>query len=396
MKKIIKSTLMLLCGVCMFTACSDDLSHNPTLLNPTTFALNQPSYSALNVDLATSNGLNFTWSQPNYGGFPVAAEYQMQFSLTNSFNVSIEQAEADETGATVADYVKLDQIYSSCQGTVDAAELAKGLQKLAQWPEGGVPATQKIYARLSSDFAGSVIYSNVVEFNVIPYYVELKDAPPVIWYLVGNCIADGSWGNSSIGKDLIPLLPIEGEEYDKASGTGKIAYTGYFPQGGQFKMVLTPGDWGAQMNYENVKDGAELVTDEDGDNHNIGIKAAGYYLITVDTKANNISIEAYTGAAKTFDSMAMPGSQNGWEPTADAMTALETFDGAENHVWFKEITLSEDCELKFTSNGNWDVNWGATAFPYGTGVSGGKNIPCTAGTYKVIFNDITGQYMFFE
>lgn len=396
MKKIIKSTLMLLCGVCMFTACSDDLSHNPTLLNPTTFALNQPSYSALNVDLATSNGLNFTWSQPNYGGFPVAAEYQMQFSLTNSFNVSVEQAEADETGATVADYVKLDQIYSSCQGTVDAAELAKGLQKLAQWPEGGVPATQKIYARLSSDFAGSVIYSNVVEFNVIPYYVELKDAPPVIWYLVGNCIADGSWGNSSIGKDLIPLLPIEGEEYDKASGTGKIAYTGYFPQGGQFKMVLTPGDWGTQMNYENVKDGAELVTDEDGDNHNIGIKAAGYYLITVDTKANNISIEAYTGAAKTFDSMAMPGSQNGWEPTADAMTALETFDGAENHVWFKELTLSEDCELKFTSNGNWDVNWGATAFPYGTGVSGGKNIPCTAGTYKVIFNDITGQYMFFE
>ena len=395
MKKIIKSTLMLLCGVCMFTACSDDLSHNPTLLTPSTFTLNKPSYSALNVDLATSKGLDFTWSQPAYG-IPVAAEYQLQFSLTNSFTIPVEEADADETGATKADYVMPDNLYSSCNCTIEPDVLAKGLQKIAQWAESEVPAQQKVYARAISTFAGRTIISNVVEFNVIPYYVELKDAAPVIWYLVGNCIADGSWGNSSIGKDLIPILPVEGEEYDKATGTGKIAYTGYFPQGGQFKMVLTPGDWGTQMNYENVKSGAELVTDEDGDNHNIGIKAAGYYMITVDTKANSINIEAYTGAAKTFDSMAMPGSQNGWDPAADAMTALETFDGAENHVWFKELTLSEDCELKFTSNGNWDVNWGATAFPYGTGVSGGKNIPCTAGTYKVIFNDITGQYMFFE
>ena len=65
-------------------------------------------------------------------------------------------------------------------------------------------------------------------------------------------------------------------------------------------------------------------------------------------------------------------------------------------LWFKELTLSEDCELKFTSNGNWDVNWGSTTFPYGTGVGGGKNIPAKAGNYKVFFNDITGQYMFFE
>lgn len=386
---------MLLCGVCLFTACSDDLEHNPTLLNPTTFKLNQPAFSASNIDLATSNGLNFSWSQPNYGGFPVAAEYQMQFSLTNSFNTSVAQAQADDTGATVADYVELDNVFSTCNASVDPSLLATGLQHLGQWAENAVPESQKIYARVASDFAGSRIFSNVVELNVVPYYVELKDAAPIIWYLVGNCIADGSWGNSSIGKDLIPLLPIEGEEYDKATGTGKIAYTGYFPADGQFKMVLTPGSWDDQLNYTNVTTTA-IVDDLDGDNHNIGIKAAGYYKITVDTKSNAIEVEAYTGSVKKFDSMAMPGTQNGWDPAADAMTALETFDGAENHVWYKEITLSEDSNLKFTSNGNWDVNWGATTFPYGTGVAGGDDIPCTAGTYKVIFNDITGQYMFFE
>lgn len=394
MKKIIKSTLMLLCGACMMTACSDDLSHNPTLLNPTTFTLNQPAYSTSNIDLATSTGLNFSWSQPNYGGFPVAAEYQMQFSMNNSFTTSVAEALADDTGATIADYVMLDNIFSTCNASVDPSLLAKGLQQIAKWSENAVPASQKLYARVLSTYAGNTIASNVVELNVVPYYVELKDAAPIIWYLVGDCIADGSWGNSSISKDLIPLLPIEGEEYDKATGTGKISHTGFFPAGGQFKLVLTPGDWNTQMNFTNVTTGD--VDDLDGDNHNIGIKTAGYYTVTVDTKANSIAIEPYTANVKTFNSMAMPGSQNGWDATADAMAAVETHGSAENHVWYASLNLSADSELKFTSNGNWDVNWGATTFPYGSGVNGGANIPATAGAYRVVFNDITGQYMFFE
>jgi len=395
MKKIIKSTLMLLCGVCLFTACSDDLSNNPTLLNPTTFTLNQPAYSASNIDLAKSTGLNFSWSQPNYGGFPVAAQYQMQFSMSNSFNISVAEAQADETGATIADYVMLDNIFSTCNASVDASLLAKGLQQIAKWEENAVPSVQKLFARVVSTFAGKSIYSNVVELNVVPYYVELKDAAPIIWYLVGNCIADGSWGNSSISKDLIPLLPIDGEEYDKATGTGKISYTGFFPKDGQFKLVLNPGDWNTQMNFTNLTNGSDF-DDLDGDNHNIGIRADGYYTVIVDTKANKVTIASYTGNVKTFASMAMPGTQNGWDAAGDGMKAVETHDKAENHCWYAELNLSEDSELKFTSNGNWDVNWGSTTFPYGTGVGGGKNIPAKAGNYKVFFNDITGQYMFFE
>ena len=376
MKKIIKSTLMLFCGVCLFTACSDDLSNNPTLLNPTTFTLNQPAYSASNIDLAKSNGLNFSWSQPNYGGFPVAAEYQMQFSMNNSFTTSVAEAMADESGATKADYVMLDNIFSTCNASIDPGILAKGLQQIAQWTEGAVPASQKLFARVVSTFAGKSIYSNIVELNVVPYYVELKDAAPIIWYLVGNCIADGSWGNSSISKDLIPLLPIEGEEYDKATGTA-------------------PGDWKTQMNFTNLTNG-DQYDDLDGDNHNIGIRKDGYYTVFVDTKANSITIEPYDKTVKSFASMAIPGSQNDWDAAGDGMKAVETHDKAENHCWYAELNLSEDSELKFTSNGNWDVNWGSTTFPYGTGVGGGKNIPAKAGNYKVFFNDITGQYMFFE
>ena len=47
--------------------------------------------------------------------------------------------------------------------------------------------------------------------------------------------------------------------------------------------------------------------------------------------------------------------------------------------------------------GAWDINWGnASDFPYGQGVQGGSDLPVSAGTYDVYFNDLTGQYLFIE
>ena len=273
MKNIFKS-LLLLCSVCLFAACADDNDSNPTLTIPATFQLNTPAFAQSYTDLATSATLPFTWSQPDYGGFPAAAQYQMQFSLNQNFTISVAEAEADETGATVADYVALDQIYNGCNGAVDPAQLAKGLQQIAHWSESSVPATTTVYARLVADYANQLVYSNIVPINVAPYYVELKNAPVEIWYLVGGCIGDGTWHNNDvndIGVSLIELNPIEGEEYDKKSGQGVISYTGYFPEGGQFKLIKTPGSWNDQLNFTNVKD-ASLVDDFDGDNHNIGFK----------------------------------------------------------------------------------------------------------------------------
>lgn len=395
MKKIIKSTLMLLCGVCMFTACSDDLSHNPTLLNPTTFALNQPSYSALNVDLATSNGLNFTWSQPNYGGFPVAAEYQMQFSLKNSFTTSVEQAEADETGATVADYVVLDQIYSSCQGVVDAAELAKGLQKLAQWPEGGVPATQKLYARLSSNFASGTIYSNVVEVNVIPYYVELSDAPIEIWYILGSDIADGSWG-SDIGKAALPLQPIEGEEYDKKTGQGKIQWIGYLAGNGFKLRGAFDDNWANQWGQG---DSFGTFVKNDGGSSDIKVPEPGIYTITLDTKNDKLTIEKYDGTPKVFSVINIAGTFNDWGDTP--MNACNP--NAENHDWYIVQHLDAGAKIKTKDDtSSWDYNRGGVPVVtadglYVFGTQGGPDIEITeTADYMIIFNDITGFIRFIK
>lgn len=398
MKNILKSTLLLLCSICLFTACDDDNDSNPTLQQPTTFTLNTPSYAATAIDLATSIEIPFTWSQPAYG-FPVAAQYQLQVSLTDSWTISTDEAAADESGATIADYATIEDIFSQAKGSLNAAKLAKALQQIGRWPIDAVPAVQEIKVRAMSALAGAEnVYSNVVTIKAIPYYVELKDAAPVLWYLVGSCIGDGSWGNGAdkIGTGLIPLMTIAGEEYDKATGTGKISYTGFFPAGGQFKLIQVPGSWDAQKNFDSFA-GIDTNLFEGNSDGNVCIKdgAAGYYTVTLDTKSGDIAIEPYTATEpRVFSSMAMPGGHNGWDAAGNAMNATFTYDSAENHLWTTQLTLDADNELKFAADGAWDFNWGATEFPYGAGTQNGANIPAKAGSYTVFLNDITGQYMF--
>lgn len=395
MKNIIKSTLLLLCMVFSLAACNDDNSENPTLQTPGTFKLNTPAYAAQLVDLATSTGIGFNWSQPAYG-YPVAAEYHMQFSLNNKWTVSADEAALDKTGKTKADYAIVEDIFSKCEALVAADKLAKGLQQLGQWPEGAVPASQKVYARCASTYAGRTIVSNVVEMLVSPYYVELKDAAPLQWYLVGSCIGDGKWGNSpdKIGTSLMPLFAIEGEEYDKTTGTGKMSYTDYFPADGQFKLVKTPGSWDVQIDYSkftNIADNAAFGTNSDG---NVVVKTAGYYTITVDTKAGTATIAKYDGTAKKFANIFLAGGHNNWNKDSDGLQPVSTYAAAENHNWTKTVTFTDgsDMGFKFTDASTW---WGAAGFPYGTANTSMGNGAFKAGTYSVFFNDITGQFYFF-
>ena len=51
---------------------------------------------------------------------------------------------------------------------------------------------------------------------------------------------------------------------------------------------------------------------------------------------------------------------------------------------------------KFRKDNDWATNWGAATFPTGTGVQGGSDIPVPAGTYDVVFNKDTGNYVFTE
>ena len=291
MNKIFKSALLLMGVALMFTSCSDDRDSNPVIQQPESFVLNTPAYAEQAIDLANSETVNLTWSQPDYGGFPVAAEYTVEVSATNEWTTPYSAEVADESGETQCDYYVFDNIFSTCKAEISAKDMAKALVVICNYQENELPAVQEVYARVKANTPGTrEVVSNVVKFLVSPYYIELKPADPVLWYMVGNCIGSNDWSNSSasdIGTGLIPLLPQPDADVD-ANGNTVLVYAGYFPAGGQFKFIKIPGKWDDQMNFTNVDVNDAGVTDEDGDNHNIGIPEDGFYYIEMNTATNKV------------------------------------------------------------------------------------------------------------
>lgn len=380
---------MLLSMALVFTACEDDRDSNPTLVQPTSFTLNNPVNTLVN--LAASTGIPFAWSQPDFGGWPAACEYQLEVSPTNEWTVSTADADADTTGTVVANYATIKTVYASCSGNMLTEELNKALNKIAKWEEGNVPEKQTVYVRCSAVTAGAQkVYSNVVSLDVNPYYVDVSTEVSdeiQLWYLIGACIGDGSWGNNAdgVGVSIIPMYPVYKD--DGSVVPGEIQYVGYFPADQGFKLIQVPGSWDAQWGQ-----GDAGYVKNDGGSSDIKLPADGYYMIHLNTATDELTIEPYVLAVGVYNQIAMPGDYQGWDTGADLMNPMSTV--VENHDWYLKSVTYEDTALKFAADNSWDVNWGGNGFPYGLGTQGGPNIPIAAGTYHVYFNDILGTYNF--
>lgn len=77
------------------------------------------------------------------------------------------------------------------------------------------------------------------------------------------------------------------------------------------------------------------------------------------------------------------------------MLPCNTAKGLENHDWYATITFANDVDAPITFTDHNGIKLNATSFPYGTATSnasGKQAIP--ANSYKLFFNDITGQYLF--
>ena len=401
MKTIFKSTiLMAAAGLFVLTSCEDDNESNPTIAQPTTFVLNQPAVNG-NIDLEKSSTVALTWSQPTpYNDFnaPVVPTYTVEVSPTGSFNKAFDVNAEDNTGA---DFFALEETYSSGKNVeLNTETLDRMLIQLNGWNEASkVPSLIDLSFRVKAAIRDASfreynpIYSNVVTMKAVPYYIELKPAAPIIWYMVGNCIGSASWSNGAdqVGKGLVPMFLVPNEEYDKATGGGLTSFTGFFPEDGQFKFVLTPGDWNTQLNFTNVKNPGSFLIDADGDNHNIGIGEKGYYTIKLDTRTNDITIEKYDGNVKVYDQLCVAGTFNEWSDTD--MTPVFTLDGCENHIWSYEVNGGDKLKVKIP--GSWETNWGYKNGLAGSGDNDG-NLVVPDGKYLLLFNDITGDYMLIE
>lgn len=401
--------------ISLFASCSDDNDSNPTLIQPTEFKLNTPEYVNSTIDLEHSTELGLTWSQPKYtaDNAPINATYEVQVSPTNSFTVSTDEAAADESGEKVPDYAVLSNTTQKCNISASAEEMDKALVKILKWTEENVPAEQEMYVRVNAYILEGTnrlnpIASNSVMLNVKPYYIELKDATPTMWYLVGNMFGAKWAGNKSIGEDALPMFLKPNFAYDKKTGAGEIEYTNYFLTGDYnekaevdaagFKILPTTFDWEFSMNADAAQKGTIAYRGNGGgDGGHIVAPAAGYYTITINTADNTAKMEKYEGAVNNnYGTIQISGSFNGWTDTP--MLPYNT-EGVENHAWYyvMDVPAGDPIQFKFKIADSWDTSWGYGAEDgainmYGKCDAGGKNIGLAEGKYVISFNDITGAF----
>lgn len=223
--------------------------------------------------------------------------------------------------------------------------------------------------------SGASTYVITLDMNNLTY--SLQSAATETWYLVGGCIGDGTWSTGSVDNIGVSLYPMA------ATADGVVSYTGYFTTDG-FKLIRDYDSWDNQWGY------SDGYVKNDGSSGNLWVDEAGYYTVTLDYRNDVLTIEAYTGTVTEYSSMGVAGGFNSW-----GFEAISNATGS-SHLWRYEISTDEDTELKFLTDSSWSVNWGASDFPSGVGVQNGSNIPVSAGSYVVIFNDIDGGYTFIE
>ena len=411
MKKIFSYALMMIATMVAFTSCESDQDSNPTLVTPTEFTVNNPSVGDALVDLEKSTSVQLTWSQPKFTTMnaPLSAQYQVQLSTTGNFTKQYDDGAEDNSAA---DFIAIDETSTSCKVDVPTKDIAKCLQKLTKWAEDAVPAEQKVSVRIRAFVANasmetlSEVCSNVVSFNAVPYYVELKDAVPTMWYLVGNMFGAKWAGNKSIGEDALPMFLKPNFSYDKKTGAGEIEYTNYFltgdyndkaeVDGAGFKILPASFSWDNSMNADGAKKGTIVNRNGGSDGGHIVAQEAGYYTITLNTADNTAKMVKYEGEVKDYGTIQITGSFNGWVDTP--MLPYNT-EGVENHAWYyvMDVPAGDPIQFKFKIEGSWDTNWGFGAADgdinfYGTAGAGGKNLGLGEGKYVISFNDITGSF----
>lgn len=300
-----------------------------------------------------------------------------------------------------------------CKTSASAEEIDKALVKILKLTEANVPAEQDAYVRVNAFILEGTnrlnpIASNSVQLKVKPYYVELKDATPIMWYLVGNMFG-GKWAGDKItGTDNLPMFLKPNFAYDKKTGAGEIEYTNYFLTGAYndkaecadagFKILPASFSWDYSMNADGGKAGTIVYRGDTGsDGGHIVAPEAGYYTVTINTANNTATMVKYEDEVnKTYGTIQIAGSFNEW---ADTPMLPYNTEGVENHAWYyvMEVPAGETAQFKFKIAGSWDTSWGygkadGDINMFGKCEAGGKNLGLAEGKYVISFNDITGAF----
>ncbi len=332
------------------------------------FATNYTLTSQVSDNIAE----RFVWNDVDFEA-PTPVTYELQGSTDASFN------SFDVIGTTTQNNlaVTIGQL-------MDLAEDAG----LDNDPNTEMPNTGQVHFRVrayAGEGAGNSLeeMSEVVSLTItLPEVGEEEEETKTNLFLVGDATAAG-WNPDNNNTAM----------YRDPENDNLFYYTGYLAAG-NVKFLEGQG-WAPQYGSD---DGTNLVyreTEADPDPSPIAVETEGYYSITVDLDAMTVTMESYDASSSTNYDMvgvigtATTGTDEGWNDDID-MTQSEF----NPHLWYiNEIELF-DGEMKFRANNAWDVSWGAATELSGQGANNNDpNIPVTAGTYDIWFNDLTDRYI---
>lgn len=262
MKNIIKSALLLVLGLGVFTACNDDNDDNPVVKSPTTFVLNESPLAASPIDLENSNTIQLTCSQPDYG-FPASTTYTVEVSLNADMSAAAEVAKA-----TTA---KID---------VDASVLASTLTTLqveAGKTEADFPMTIPAYFRVKAAMTtkegavieGTEILSNIITFqNLILKFSLPPVTTPETLYVVGQ-FCGWDWNK------CVEMAPV--------NGATNIFWHLVYIDGSGVKFNNAKSWDGGEKGFAHINISGDLAGEIIDGGGNIASSNPGWYLMVITT-----------------------------------------------------------------------------------------------------------------
>ena len=364
--------LLLLAMPLAFTSCETDDDSNPKLdLSHVGegFTLNVPAYSATNIyDLANSEGVWLTCTQPNYGvGVPYVVDYHVQVSIDQNF----------AKGNSDAAYKELATSYTTAKMQVSAKEINSAVVELFQkeFPdEAVVPDLLTVYVKLRATISGGLddklgeTYSNVVTLGLVHASYQAPDAEyPKNLFVIGSSIQDPwtSW------KEVPQLAGLQGNYYTVV----------YVPAGGKFKWGVEEGGYKDYNALSAINDnaGAGISCDVE-DFNNIKFDNGGWYTlffkadIQPDGKNIKYTLDVYPAEAYIFGTvnggtwdfsdawkLTPPADASGeWvSPAFAASGELRVTVKIPNVDWYRsEFTILNGKLFFGNPTDNWKTNFG--------------------------------------
>ncbi len=358
-------------------SCSKD--EDRAIISPTTASTLSVNSKDVVIDAEnlTASALVLDWTKANLGYDKAIVSYDLEITPVATATA------AAVAPATVA--LGTEQTHTFT---------ARKLNELLVENFGAVPGVRseyKLVLRAFPHVLSSVHPSgtNVINSAPVTIHVTVADVQSrsLDYFFVGSMFdADNyNWKNDYKGYPFFLDTP-DGKDY---------SYTGHFNASSAFKFISETGLGSWDGLYGKGSAAGKLSTDGGAGNID-DITAAGYYTVKFSPADMTYSIEVYdASSAEVYTAIGLIGTAvGGWGDANEVALTKSTYDP---HKWTASDVVIAEGELKIRSNASWDSkSWGATYFPVGKSNTG-DNLKITAkqaGTYDVIFDDLTGHYHF--